>query len=65
MQTPIESKGTSDTSFTDDVARLYEATLVPLIFEAYAEDLAGLPVAQAAGLHHRRARHGSKGPRAQ
>ena len=40
MQTPIERKGTSDTSFTDDVARLYEATLVPLIFEAYAEDLA-------------------------
>ena len=34
------SKRTSDSSFTDDVARFYEATLVPLIFELYAEDLA-------------------------
>jgi ubiquinone/menaquinone biosynthesis C-methylase UbiE len=30
----------SDRSFTNDVARLYESTLVPLIFQPYAEDLA-------------------------
>ena len=29
-----------DSSFTDDVAPLYESTLVPLIFESYANDLA-------------------------
>jgi len=29
-----------DSSFTDDVARFYESTLVPLIFEPYASDLA-------------------------
>lgn len=34
------TKPRSDSSFTDDVARLYESTLVPLIFEPYAEDLA-------------------------
>jgi ubiquinone/menaquinone biosynthesis C-methylase UbiE len=33
-------KPSSDTSFSDDVARFYEATLVPLIFEGYADDLA-------------------------
>jgi ubiquinone/menaquinone biosynthesis C-methylase UbiE len=40
LKTPTKSKRTSDSSFTDDVARFYEATLVPLIFESYAEDLA-------------------------
>ena len=34
------TKPPSDSSFTTDVARLYEATLVPLIFEPYADDLA-------------------------
>lgn len=34
------TKPLSDSSFTDDVARFYESTLVPLIFEPYAEDLA-------------------------
>jgi len=29
-----------DSSFTDDVAKFYESTLVPLIFEPYARDLA-------------------------
>jgi ubiquinone/menaquinone biosynthesis C-methylase UbiE len=41
LTTPIDNKGKFDTSFTDDVAKFYEATLVPLIFEPYAEDLAG------------------------
>lgn len=40
MKTPTERKRTSDSAFTDDVARFYEGTLVPLIFEPYAEDLA-------------------------
>ena len=31
---------TSDRSFTDDVASVYQSTLVPLIFEPYADDLA-------------------------
>ena len=31
---------TSDRSFTDDVATVYQATLVPLVFEPYAADLA-------------------------
>ncbi len=30
----------SDSSFSDDVARFYESTLVPLIFEPYAKDFA-------------------------
>ena len=34
------AKPTSDSSFSDEVAKLYEATLVPLIFEPYADDLA-------------------------
>ncbi|MDA1196254.1 MAG: class I SAM-dependent methyltransferase [Planctomycetota bacterium] len=34
------TKPASDSSFTDDVARFYESTLVPLIFEPYADDLA-------------------------
>lgn len=34
------TKPPSDTSFTDDVARFYESTLVPLVFEGYAVDLA-------------------------
>ena len=34
------TKPTSDSSFTDDVAAFYESTLVPLIFEPYADDLA-------------------------
>ena len=34
------SKPSSDRAFTDDIARFYEATLVPLIFESFAEDLA-------------------------
>jgi len=40
------TKPPSDSKFTDDVARFYESTLVPLIFEPYAEDLA----ARALGL---------------
>lgn len=36
-----------DRSFTEDVARFYESTLVPLIFEPYADDLA----ARARSLH--------------
>jgi len=35
-----EDKLPSDSSFTDGVAKFYESTLVPLIFEPYAEDLA-------------------------
>ena len=34
------TKPKSDSSFSDDMARLYESTLVPLIFEPYADDLA-------------------------
>ena len=34
------SKPRSDSTFTDEVARFYESTLVPLIFEPYADDLA-------------------------
>jgi len=34
------TKPTSDSSFTNDVAKFYESTLVPLIFEPYADDLA-------------------------
>ena len=41
------TKPASDTSFTNDVARFYESTLVPLIFEPYADDLAAR--AQALG----------------
>lgn len=37
---PIMTKPQSDSSFTDNVARFYDSTLVPLIFEPYAEDLA-------------------------
>ena len=37
----------SDSSFTDDVARFYESTLVPLIFEPYAADLAARARAHA------------------
>ena len=44
MKNPTKSPGKSDSSFTDDVARFYEATLVPLIFEPYAEDLAARAV---------------------
>lgn len=33
-------KPASDSLFTNDVARLYQSTLVPLIFEPYADDLA-------------------------
>lgn len=40
MKNPTRNKPLSDSSFTDDVARFYESTLVPLIFEPYAEDLA-------------------------
>jgi ubiquinone/menaquinone biosynthesis C-methylase UbiE len=40
VKKPSGSKQTSDSLFTDDVAKFYEATLVPLIFESYAEDLA-------------------------
>ncbi len=35
------NKPTVDSSFTTDVARFYESSLVPLIFEPYAADLAG------------------------
>jgi len=45
LKNPTKSTGTSDSLFTDDVARFYEATLVPLIFEPYAEDLAARAVA--------------------
>ena len=41
------TKPASDNSFTDDVAGFYESTLVPLIFEPYAADLAAR--AQALG----------------
>lgn len=34
------SKPNSDSSFTNDVARFYDSTLVPLIFEPYADDIA-------------------------
>jgi SAM-dependent methyltransferase len=34
------TKPESDRSFTSEVARFYESTLVPMIFEPYAEDLA-------------------------
>jgi ubiquinone/menaquinone biosynthesis C-methylase UbiE len=34
------STPTTDSSFTDDVAAFYDSTLVPLIFEPYAADLA-------------------------
>jgi ubiquinone/menaquinone biosynthesis C-methylase UbiE len=34
------TKPASDSTFTDDVAKSYESTLVPLIFEPYAADLA-------------------------
>lgn len=34
------NKPTSDSSFSKDVAAFYESTLVPLIFESYAQDLA-------------------------
>ena len=34
------TKPKTDTSFTTDVAELYESTLVPLIFRPYARDLA-------------------------
>jgi ubiquinone/menaquinone biosynthesis C-methylase UbiE len=34
------TKPTSDSSFSEDVAAFYESTLVPLLFEPYAEDLA-------------------------
>jgi ubiquinone/menaquinone biosynthesis C-methylase UbiE len=44
---PTESKTHSDNSFTDGVAKLYESTLVPLIFEPYAEDLAARTLALA------------------
>lgn len=40
MNNPPTTKPLSDTSFTDDVAKFYESTLVPLIFEPYAQDLA-------------------------
>ena len=34
------TKPKSDSLFTEDVATFYESTLVPLIFEPYANDLA-------------------------
>ncbi len=37
---PIMTKPLSDSSFTTDVAKLYESALVPLIFRPYARDLA-------------------------
>ncbi len=36
----VVTKPTSDSSFNEDVAAFYESTLVPLIFENYADDLA-------------------------
>ena len=39
-QDPSQGKPAADTAFTDSVARFYDATLVPLIFESYAQDLA-------------------------
>jgi ubiquinone/menaquinone biosynthesis C-methylase UbiE len=40
MKKADANKILSDSSFTDDLAPFYESTLVPLIFESYAEDLA-------------------------
>lgn len=40
MDPPINNTVQSDRSFTDDVAKFYEAILVPLIFLPYAADLA-------------------------
>jgi len=40
LEIALMTKPPSDSSFTDDVARFYEANLVPLIFEPYAADLA-------------------------
>ena len=34
------SRTSDDSGFSDDVAKFYESTLVPLIFEPYADDLA-------------------------
>ena len=45
MKTPNNSNLQSDRSFTDDVAKFYEATLVPLIFEPHAADLAARTLA--------------------
>ena len=39
------TKPTSESSFTKDVAAFYESTLVPLIFERYADDLAARALA--------------------
>ena len=39
------TKPRSDSSFSDDVAKFYESTLVPLIFEPYADDLAARALA--------------------
>lgn len=36
----LMTKPTSDSSFTEGVAAFYQSTLVPLIFETYADDLA-------------------------
>jgi ubiquinone/menaquinone biosynthesis C-methylase UbiE len=36
----LMTKPTADSSFTEDVAAFYDSTLVPLIFEPYADDLA-------------------------
>ena len=53
------SKPTSDRSFTDDVATIYESTLVPLIFKPYADDLAARARALQPTLRARsRMRHG-------
>lgn len=40
MNQPNNFTSASDSSFSDSVAKLYQSTLVPLIFEPYAEDLA-------------------------
>ncbi len=39
----------SDSAFGDDVARVYESALVPLLFEGYAADLAARAAAVASG----------------
>jgi len=44
-----DTKPPSDSHFTDAVARFYESTLVPLIFEPYADDLAARALALKPG----------------
>jgi SAM-dependent methyltransferase len=47
LNEPIEGKQTGDSLFTGGVASFYESTLVPLIFESYADDMAARTLALA------------------